>query len=312
MAPANDTLCLSILESMSEAVCAFDRKHRITYWNRGAERITGYAAAEVIGRTCRDGILVHIDQEGRAMCGTGCLLHRVMSNRKPEEASVYLLHKEGHRVPVRMTSSALLDAAGRVVGGLQVFAPNALSNAATERIRHLERLSYLDPLTGLANRRYTTMILHQRCEELERYGWPFGVLLLDIDNLKEINDVHGHDAGDVVLRTVAKTLLLGSRPFDVKGRWGGDEFIAIVSNVDATGLAQAAQRFRSLIEASSAPYGNAVLRTTVSVGAALARAGENERALVRRADSELYESKSRGKNRVSVSFKAVSAPESVR
>jgi len=312
MMHTSDSLCRAILESMQEAVCAFDRNHRISFWNRAAEKLTGYRADEVIGRTCHDGILVHVDQEGRALCSNGCMLRRVVNTGQPDELDVYLRHKEGYRVPTRVCCTPLRDASGAVVGGLQVFSQNAASIATTERIRHLERLSYLDPLTGLANRRYATMILRQRCEELERYEWAFGVLLLDIDNLKEINDLYGHDAGDVVLRTVAKTLLYGTRPFDVKGRWGGDEFIVIVTNVDELGLTQAAQRFRGLIESTRAKYGDAVLKTTVSVGAALARQGESSRQLVRRADEELYESKTGGKNRVSVSMMAVHAPDSAR
>lgn len=306
---ANEHLVRTILENLSEAVCAFDLERHIIYWNRGAERVSGFTAAEALGRKCSGGILIHCDDRGQSVCGDACMLRSAINDRVTIDAQLYVRHKHGHRVPVEVRFAPLIDKDDQVVGALQVFREGTVGAAVTQRIRELEKLSFLDPLTNLANRRYTDMTLRSRCHELAQGGAPFGIVLLDIDNLKEINDRHGHDAGDMVLRTVARTLLLGSRPFDVKGRWGGDEFIAIVANVESVGLAQAAERFRSLIEASSVQYGKHELRTTASVGATLAIPGEDARSLVRRADRELYLSKSQGKNRSSV---AGPAPVSVR
>lgn len=307
--PVHDKFVRTILENLSEAVCAFDLDRSVIYWNRGAERITGFSAEEVIGRKCSAGILMHVDERGRPLCSAGCLLGEAIRERAVRTAELFIRHKEGHRLPVSVRFAPLIDDDDVVVGALQVFHEASAGRAANERIRELERLSFLDPLTNLANRRYADMTLRSRCADLAQGGPPFGVVLLDIDNLKQINDEHGHDAGDMVLRTVARTLLLGTRPFDVKGRWGGDEFIAIVSNVEATGLSQAAERFRTLIEASSVCYGDTELRTTASVGAAMAAAGEDVRTLIRRADQQLYESKTQGKNRSSVSGPA---PASLR
>ncbi len=293
-------LVRTILENLSEAVCAFDLQRQVTYWNRGAETITGFGASEVVGKKCSAGILVHVDERGRSICKSGCLLGRAMQDRRTSDAELFIRHKHGHRVPVHVRFAPLLDNTRNVVGALQVFREGTAGMAVAQRIRELEKLSFLDPLTNLANRRYTDLTLRSLCSELSRGGAPFGVILLDIDDLKEINDNHGHDAGDMVLGAVAKTLLVGSRPFDVKGRWGGDEFIAIVSGVDQMGLVQAAERFRALIEATSVPYGELELRTTVSVGATMATPGDDERTLIRRADEELYQSKARGKNRASI------------
>lgn len=300
MAHANENLVRTILENLSEAVCAFDNSRNLTYWNHGAELITGYEAQEVLGKKCSDGILVHVDERGRSVCNSGCMIGDAIDRRISQEAQLYIRHKHGHRIPVHVRFAPLVDHTDAVVGALQVFREGTAGAAVTQRIRELEKLSFLDPLTNLANRRYTDMTLRSLCNELALGGPPFGVALLDIDNLKEINDTHGHDAGDMVLRTVARSLLLGSRPFDVKGRWGGDEFIAIVANIEAVGLSQAAERFRALVESSSVRYGNHEIRTTASVGATMAVAGESVRELIRRADRELYLSKSQGKNRSSV------------
>ena len=302
---AHDQFVRTILENLSEAVCGFDLDRSLIYWNRGAERITGFKAEEVLGKKCSMGILMHVDDEGRPLCSSGCMLVDAIRKRAVHNAELFIRHRDGHRLPVSVRFAPLIDDDDQVVGALQVFSEASAGRAASERIRELEKLSFLDPLTNLANRRYTDMSLRGRCADLAKGGPPFGVVLLDIDDLKRINDEYGHDAGDMVLRAVAQTLLLGSRPFDVKGRWGGDEFIAIVSNVEEAGLLQAAERFRALIEATSVQYGDKELRTTASVGAAMAVPDEGIRALIRRADQKLYESKSRGKNRSSVASTAL-------
>lgn len=289
-----------VLDNLLEGVCAFDLEQRIIYWSRGAERITGYEASEVLDRRCHDNVLVHLDLNGAPQCTHGCALRAAIASGQCRSVDLFLLHKQGHRVPVLVRSAPLVDAAGRIIGAVQTFVENSASMAALDRIRELERISYVDPLTELANRRYTEIMLRTRLEELQRYGWPFGVIMLDIDNLKQINDAYGHPAGDAVLRAVGRTLQAGSRPFDVKGRWGGDEFVAVLANVDGAGLDQAVVRLTSLVEQTRVPYGGAVLTTTVSAGAVLAKVDESVEQLMVRADKLLYDAKQAGKNRASV------------
>jgi diguanylate cyclase (GGDEF)-like protein len=160
-----------------------------------------------------------------------------------------------------------------------------------------EKLAYVDPLTGAANRRYAEITLHARYEEFQRYGWPFGVIFIDIDRFKSINDECGHAAGDEVLKMVAKTLMNSARSFDVVARWGGDEFIAVIANVEKEQLIATANRFRNLVEQSSRVSGP-VQQVTISLGATLARSDDTEAAVLERADRFMYTSKSAGKNRV--------------
>ena len=101
--------------------------------------------------------------------------------------------------------------------------------AAIERLAELERIAYIDSLTGLPNRRYAEITLHARMDELQRYGWLFGVIFIDIDNFKSVNDRYGHQCGDEVLKTVAKTLQNSVRSFDVISRWGGEEYLAVIA-----------------------------------------------------------------------------------
>ena len=105
----------------------------------------------------------------------------------------------------------------------------------------------LDTLTELANRRFLEIEISNRIQELIRYQWPFALIFIDIDHFKQINDRYGHAVGDKVLKAVANTLNLIGRPFDLVGRWGGDEFAVILRNVDAEAMSRIAERFRALV-----------------------------------------------------------------
>jgi diguanylate cyclase (GGDEF)-like protein len=166
------------------------------------------------------------------------------------------------------------------------------------RADQLYDLSITDPLTGLRNRRVVQERLEEEVGRAQRYGTALSVLLIDIDGLKELNDRHGHRAGDVALRKVATAIRNGSRATDRAARWGGDEFMLLAPNTGLTEARQLAERIRGLVaEGTSAP-GEPI---TVSVGVAThdsARDAGTTEALVRRADRALYEAKRLGRNLV--------------
>ncbi|MCX6095869.1 MAG: GGDEF domain-containing protein [Candidatus Bipolaricaulota bacterium] len=168
--------------------------------------------------------------------------------------------------------------------------------AAAGYVRLLEELALRDCLTGLANRHILEFELEQRLATLRRYGAPFGVVLLDLDNFKAVNDRYGHPAGDQLLQAVASSLRSSVREADLPGRWGGEEFLVIAAFADCAGLAALAERVCRRIEATTAVVGRARPRTTCSIGATPCRETDDRQSLVGRADHLLYESKTRGKN----------------
>lgn len=290
-----------ITDNSHNGVCVLDLDRTIVYWNHGAERISGYTAAEVLGRRCYDNLLVHVDSEGRAMCGDGsCLTARSMRQDEPCEMEVYLLHREGYRVPVVSRTKPVKDTNGVITGAVEIFNENSRELAALERIKDLERLSLLDELTGLGNRRHAEMHLQSRLDQLARYDWPFGLLYFDIDLFKRVNDIYGHDEGDRVLKVVAQTAQAGVRSFDIVSRWGGEEFTAIVENTDGPVLLAVAEKLRRLVENSPVVLGGDTIVTTVSVGATLGVTHDSIESLVKRADELMYESKERGRNKVTL------------
>src|SRR5512139_2403015 len=97
----------SLLDNLYDGVYLVDRERRINYWNRGAERITGYKVVEAVGRNCHENFLRHVDAQGNQLCLVGCPLSATMADGEPRSEQVYLLHKNGHRVPVLVRAAPM-------------------------------------------------------------------------------------------------------------------------------------------------------------------------------------------------------------
>jgi diguanylate cyclase (GGDEF)-like protein len=174
----------------------------------------------------------------------------------------------------------------------------ALQDELRRRNDELDRLARHDALTGLHNRRHLDEHLHAMAVGSLRRQQPVGVLLVDIDHFKSINDTLGHDVGDRVLGAVALRLESGLRADDVAGRWGGEEFLVLLPQTDAEGAMAVAERMRELVTKDPVAVAESEpVTVTVSIGCTSAVAGSGE-ALVRRADAALYEAKAAGRNRV--------------
>ncbi len=260
----------SLIENIFDGLYLVDKDRSIIYWNKVAEKITGYRSEEVIGRRCRDNILVHVDDNGQSLCHGRCPLQATIQDGAFRDAEVYLQHKDGHRVPVWVRAAPLYDTDGNIIGGAELFTDLSANNAITTKVNELEKLSFLDTLTQLANRRYLEMELNNRIAEKNRYGATFGIVFMDIDFFKRVNDAYGHDVGDRVLKAVARTFMNTARPSDLMGRWGGEEFVGILKRVDDDGLRSAAERVRSLVEKSHIRDNGLTLKVTVSIGGTLA------------------------------------------
>lgn len=287
-----------LLDNLDDGVYFVNLQREIVYWNKGAERITGYARDEVIGSHCWDNILMHVDDQGNQLCKEGCPLLDVMSSGNASKAEIYLSHKNGHRVPVLMRATPFINGKDKIVGAVEIFSDNTDKIMSLQLVEDLQRKVFLDPLTNVANRRYVEMNLQGKSDEMARYGWRFGVIMMDIDHFKDVNDRYGHQSGDEALKMIAQTLLHSSRSSDLVGRWGGEEFIAVITNTNAQRVYAIAERYRLLVEQSRLPLGGTTICLTISGGATIAEHDEDLEAVIKRADTLLYESKAAGRNRV--------------
>jgi diguanylate cyclase (GGDEF)-like protein/PAS domain S-box-containing protein len=296
----NDTLYRMLLDNLSEGVYFTDTHRRIQYWNKGAERITGFSAEEVLGRCCADNILMHTDLDGRSLCRGACPLAATMLDLENRTARVFLHHKTGHRVPIITTTVAIRDENGEVVGGLETFHDVTTEMSALAQVEQLTAQALLCPLTAVGNRRYAEQMLETKFDEMNRNASSLGLIFIDIDHFKTINDKHGHAIGDLALKMVARTLANAMRTYDFLARWGGEEFIAILPNLDQAQLKVLAERLRALVEKSSADISGATLLVTISIGAVVVNPLDKIEQVLNRADTLMYQSKRDGRNRVTI------------
>jgi diguanylate cyclase (GGDEF)-like protein len=165
----------------------------------------------------------------------------------------------------------------------------------------VQRQAVTDELTGLFNHRRFQEVMTAEVERARRYGHELGLIMLDIDNFKQVNDTHGHLQGDMVLGEVARVLRQSSREIDEPARYGGEEMAVALPQTDLEGAYQFAERVRGRIEALELPLlgGEGTLKVTASFGvASLASVGTPDKgALVAAADGALYDAKRAGKNR---------------
>jgi diguanylate cyclase (GGDEF)-like protein/PAS domain S-box-containing protein len=289
-----------ILDNLYDGVYAVTPERKIIYWNNGAERISGYNCSEVIGKRCMDNILIHVDGQGLNLCQTQCPLSQAMTDGKLREHEVFLHHKDGHRVPVLLRVLPLRGRDDEIVGGVEIFSDNTSRMMLRHKIDELERSNMLDKLTNVSSREHLEMQIASELSRMRRYGWPFAILFIDIDNFKHVNDTYGHEMGDKVLKMVASTMSSSSRHSDVVGRWGGEEFIAILVNVTPEQIHDIAERYRILVEQSRLFTESTIVQVTVSIGSTTALPTDTIGDLIGRADKMMYESKLAGRNRVTV------------
>lgn len=277
----------AVLDRVNDAVYVVDDQRRIAFCNEGAHRLTGYSPEQVLYQTCPDAVWCHLNDLGQKLCGDRCPLAASIAYGSTREVRVFLRHRFGHRVPVTVRVEPLRAADGSIIGAAQIFGDDSGHYHTLRRLEHMERLAFLDHLTQIPNRRFLEMSLqggigNYKCHNVED---AFGVLVIDVDNLKSINGRFGHAAGDRALKQVATTLVATLRPNDIIGRWGGDEFVAIVQHVDAELLPALAERCRTVVANTSISGGHgkraylsALVRET------LVRKSDTVEEIMRRAD----------------------------
>ena len=225
--------------------------------------------------------------------------------RERAKAERELLQRDNDIQALRLNRQRLI-AFALLVGLATVLAISALLYARyRSTLRHrnelrasrdaLERVANTDALTGLANRHAAAQALGER---LGRIPEPLTVMLLDLDEFKRINDSHGHQAGDAVLREAAKRMRAALPEDALLGRWGGEEFIAILDGAPGREPASVAEAMRAALAASPVSFEDVAISVTVSIGVATAFAADGIDALLAEADAALYRAKGAGRNRV--------------
>jgi diguanylate cyclase (GGDEF)-like protein len=202
---------------------------------------------------------------------------------------------------VVIRATALRDRTGKIIGAIESFSNNSSVINARRRLNELSQFIHTDVLTRVGNRRHIEGRLHAAIAEFETNRNQAGLLFMDIDHFKRVNDAFGHVVGDQILCMVTNTFQHALRLTDTIGRWGGEEFVALLYGIDNDkALFKIAEKVRMLVEASHLDLDNQNLRVTISIGATRLYSNDTPESILRRADGLMYRSKQAGRNRVTI------------
>lgn len=291
----------NIMPYLYEGVYVVNQKRKIIFWNDGSERITGYSAKEVVNSFCYQNILQHIDESGKQLCLGGCPLQKTLDDGIVNESKVYLKHKDGYRIPVMVKTLPIYDEQQNIVAAIEVFTDERFQKQVYHENMELRNKLRIDALTQITNRNYFDFQLEKRLEESRVFSNTFGLLMIDIDHFKHVNDTYGHLIGDELLKVVAKSLSSNVKNTDLVARWGGEEFVALVNVTDVNKLYHIAEKLRRVVNASSYQLENGKhIKVTVSIGGTLAEPQDSINSIVSKADHYMYDAKNNGRNQSKV------------
>ena len=287
-----------LFDNLYDGVYYVDRDRKIVFWNQGAERISGLNAAEVVGKTCGEQVLDHLDQNDFHLCANRCPLVHAVETGEPTVGRVWLRHRDGWRIAVDVHIMPVHDTGGRIIGAVEVFRDASSIVALETALAKLRDLAMKDPLTKVANRRHLDDLLDLQVDMSRRAGLPFSVIMADLDHFKRVNDTWGHPVGDQVLVWFADLAKLLCRTGDTVGRFGGEELLILLPESHLDTAAAVAERLRAAVAQQAPPGGLAAGAVTVGLGVAEMTAGDTVEAILHRVDEALYRAKAHGRNRV--------------
>jgi diguanylate cyclase (GGDEF)-like protein/PAS domain S-box-containing protein len=268
----------AIVDRVETGVYAIDLEQKISYWNFGAEKITGFLSQDVLGRACRDNILVEYEEHNPLVCAHHCPFEGARDGAH-QEVVTYVRHRSGHVVPVRLWTMALKDRAGAIVGAIKVFSEKVALPELSREEAPRGRPEDLDTETGVPSRVSTEAFLREQFEVSKKQGRPCGIIAIRLAGFEVFRHAHGMEAGSALVREVARTLKELVRRTDVLGRWGGDCFLAILPGCGLEPLQRVAARMKTVASRVAIPWWGDRLALEMSVRVTMMEAGDTPGAI---------------------------------
>ena len=280
----------SLIDMLPQIIVETDVKGNLVYANQKTFELTGYTR-EDFARGINAIQLVIPEEQSKVKQN----MQKILNGEKLQGTEYTALRKDGSTYPVCVYSSFKIDN-GQVSGIRSIIIDFTERKEAEEQ---LKKASLTDFLTGLANRRNILQRLEYEKSLYERQANAFSIILCDIDRFKKINDIYGHDFGDLVLKSITGIFSETLRKIDIASRWGGEEFLILLPVSDHQGSSFVAERLRQEVEQMKIQNDNFYVKVTMSFGVATwNNTYKDIEVFIKQADENLYRAKEEGRNRV--------------
>jgi diguanylate cyclase (GGDEF)-like protein/putative nucleotidyltransferase with HDIG domain len=289
---------LYMLESLYDGFLIVDADQRLVTWNLGLEKLSGYAAADRLGRRWTPDVLKYSGQDGRALTLEECPLYQAIQEGTSVTLAAYLPRVDDRMLRVEIQAIPLIDERGHWHGAVEIIRDFTRSGGKRpQEFRELQLAASRDALTMVANRGELERQLSAMVKRFHDHPeQPCSVIFVDADHFKQINDTYGHAVGDKVLIETAHLLQHETYSGEVVGRYGGEEFVILCPGTDLEAATRRAERLRMAISRLKIPR-QPNLHVTASFGVTEIEPGDSVESVLRRADKALYASKEEGRNR---------------
>ncbi len=299
MPPLEPEIFRVILESLATGIYVVDRDRKIIVWNDGAEKISGHLRQEVLGRNCQDDILALCDENDVILSGESCPMAETLRDGVPREVNVFLRHKEGQRIPMRVRAVPVRNADGLIIGAAGSFDERALPDP--HLLVHDSAVhGLLDSATGLPDDASIRLRLDEHLRYYTEDHIPFGVLSIAVDHLDEYRRNRGKTAADAMLLVTARTLVKTLRPTDLVGCRSGDRFLAIAVHCPAAAVVRVAELLRKMAGLVTVSWWGDPVPVTISVGGTAVGPGDAADSILGRSEEALCASLAGGGNCVTI------------
>jgi diguanylate cyclase (GGDEF)-like protein/PAS domain S-box-containing protein len=297
---AGEAKLRNITSVIGQGIYVLDKEGRLTFMNPEAEKLLGWTEAELLGKEVNK-VIHFLNKDGTRLPAAECPEIKTITfgGIYRDEESLFS-RKDGTLFPAAVVATPLRENE-EIIGSVAAFQDITERKNAAEELKRLNELlehqATTDPLTGISNRLKFSDTLNAEIRRSKRYSLPLSLIMFDIDHFKGINDTYGHLAGDGVLRELVHLAAANVRLNDLLARWGGEEFMLMVTNSALDHAGTVAEKLRTMFEHH---YFSGVGRVTCSFGVSQFGSNENEDLFIKRVDDALYRAKDRGRNRVEI------------
>jgi diguanylate cyclase (GGDEF)-like protein/PAS domain S-box-containing protein len=255
-----------ILNQMHEGVyyCSKDRK--ITFWNKAAEKITGYTKGDMLDSYCYNNYLQHIDESGEILCKRACPLAETIKTGQPSERKLFLHHKDGHRVPVTVRITPTYNNKKEIDGAIEVFTEQSNRLEILKDLSNEGKKEFIDEETGFTNHKFANIRLEKRIDRWKEIKVPFAIFFISVDNIDDIEKNLGKKIAQKSLVMTAKSINNALSPIDLLCRWENNEFLVIAPNVNLETIKNIGDKIKLFIQNSWIYEKNGSVSVKTSIG----------------------------------------------